>query len=84
MAYPARVLALILSDVIGDDLDVIGSGMTAPDASTFAGAKAVLEKYGILDRVRRPAFANGWKAACAAKSARLPNRAIRLSRVRRT
>ncbi len=50
MAYPARVLALILSDVIGDDLDVIGSGMTAPDASTFATAKAVLEKYAILDR----------------------------------
>ena len=51
MAYPARVLTLIMSDVIGDDLDVIGSGVTAPDASTFAGAKAVLEKYKILDRV---------------------------------
>src|SRR5579864_1709146 len=50
MAHPARVLALVLSDVIGDDLDVIGSGMTAPDASTFASAKAVLEKYAILDR----------------------------------
>jgi len=51
MAYPARVLALILSDVIGDNLDVIGSGLTAPDASTFSGAKAALEKYGILDQV---------------------------------
>jgi len=51
MAHPARVLALVLSDVIGDDQDVIGSGMTAPDASTFASAKAVLEKYGILERV---------------------------------
>ncbi len=51
MAYPARVLSLILSDVIGDDLDVIGSGLTAPDASTFASAKAVLEKYSLLDRV---------------------------------
>lgn len=51
IAYPARVLALILSDVIGDDLDVIGSGMTAPDQSTFATAKFVLEKYGILNRV---------------------------------
>jgi len=50
MAYPARVLALILSDVIGDNLDVIGSGIMAPDASTFSSAKAVLEKYGILDR----------------------------------
>ena len=51
MAYPARVLALILSDVIGDNLDVTGSGATAPDGSTFSNAKAVLDKYGILDRV---------------------------------
>ena len=50
MAYPARVVALILSDVIGDNLDVIGSGATAPDASTFSSAKAVLEKYSILER----------------------------------
>ena len=50
MAYPARVVALILSDVIGDNLDVIGSGAAAPDASTFSSAKAVLEKYSILDR----------------------------------
>ncbi|MGD0360369.1 MAG: glycerate kinase [Bryobacteraceae bacterium] len=48
LAYPARVLSLLLSDVIGDDLDVIGSGPTAPDGSTFADARAVLEKYGIL------------------------------------
>jgi glycerate 2-kinase len=51
LAYPARVLALLLSDVIGDDLDVIGSGPTAPDASTFAMARAILEKYGIFQRV---------------------------------
>jgi hydroxypyruvate reductase len=51
LAAPARVEALLLSDVIGDDLDVIGSGPTAPDASTFAAAVAILEKYGIFDRV---------------------------------
>jgi hydroxypyruvate reductase len=51
LAYPARVLSLLLSDVIGDDLDVIGSGPTAPDASTFARAREILEKYGIFDRV---------------------------------
>jgi hydroxypyruvate reductase len=51
LAYPARVLSLLLSDVIGDDLDVIGSGPTAPDASTFALVRAILEKYGIFDRV---------------------------------
>jgi hydroxypyruvate reductase len=50
LAYPAQVLALLLSDVIGDNLDVIGSGPTAPDASTFALARAILEKYGIFDR----------------------------------
>jgi hydroxypyruvate reductase len=48
LAAPAHVLSLILSDVIGDDLDVIGSGPTAPDNSTFATALAVLEKYGLL------------------------------------
>jgi glycerate-2-kinase len=51
LAFPATVEALMLSDVIGDDLDVIGSGPTAPDASTFAGAVAILERYGILARV---------------------------------
>lgn len=51
LAYPARVLSLLLSDVIGDDLDVIGSGPTAPDRSTFADARSVLQKYGIYDRV---------------------------------
>jgi glycerate 2-kinase len=54
LASPARVVSLLLSDVIGDDLDVIGSGPTAPDASTFASARAILEKYGIYDRVPSP------------------------------
>ena len=39
------VESLLLSDVIGDDLDVIGSGPTAPDASTFAGVEAIVRKY---------------------------------------
>ncbi len=47
LAYPATVIALLLSDVIGDDPDVIGSGPTAADASTFAGALGILRKYGI-------------------------------------
>jgi glycerate 2-kinase len=51
IAAPARVLSLILSDVVGDDLDVIGSGPTAPDASTFEAAYAVLEKYELRERV---------------------------------
>ena len=51
LAYPATLLTLILSDVIGDDLDVIGSGPTVPDRSTFADARAILEKYRIPDSV---------------------------------
>jgi hydroxypyruvate reductase len=51
LAAPAAVEALLLSDVIGDDLDVIGSGPTAPDASTFAEVVRTLEKYDIYDRI---------------------------------
>jgi hydroxypyruvate reductase len=51
LAYPAQVLTLLVSDVVGDDLDVIGSGPTAPDASTFADAQAILDKYGLAGRV---------------------------------
>jgi hydroxypyruvate reductase len=49
LAAPARVLTLILSDVIGDDLDVIGSGPTVADRSTVADARAVLVKYGVAE-----------------------------------
>jgi glycerate 2-kinase len=51
LAFPAKLVSLILSDVVGDNLDVIGSGPTAPDASTFANALAVLDKYGLRERV---------------------------------
>jgi glycerate-2-kinase len=46
-AYPARIVSLIISDVIGDRLDVIASGPTAPDGSTFRDAMDVLDKYSI-------------------------------------
>jgi hypothetical protein len=46
-AYPATIIALILSDVIGDDLDVIGSGPTVADSSTLESAAAILDKYRI-------------------------------------
>lgn len=48
---PAQVLTLLVSDVIGDSLDVIASGPTAPDASTFAEAWAVIGKYGLRETV---------------------------------
>jgi glycerate 2-kinase len=50
LAFPATVVSLLLSDVIGDDLGVIGSGPTAADNSTFAGALEILCKYRIEDR----------------------------------
>ena len=50
-ACPARVLALLLSDVIGDRLDVIASGPTAPDGSSFADALAVIARYGLEEKL---------------------------------
>lgn len=46
-AFPARILALVISDVAGDDLSVIASGPTVPDPSTLGEARAVLERYGL-------------------------------------
>jgi hydroxypyruvate reductase/glycerate 2-kinase len=45
------IFSLIISDVIGDPLDVIASGPTAPDPTTFADGLAVLERYGLTGRV---------------------------------
>jgi glycerate 2-kinase len=47
-AAPAAVLTLVLSDVIGDPLDVIASGPTAPDPTTFGRALDVLRERGVL------------------------------------
>ena len=48
---PATVVTLAISDVVGDDPSVIGSGPTVPDPSTFADALAVLEDYDLRGRV---------------------------------
>lgn len=51
-AFRGRLLlSLVISDVVGDPLDVIASGPTAPDPTTFADALVVLERYGLGDRV---------------------------------
>jgi hydroxypyruvate reductase len=51
LASPAPVVSLILSDVVGDPLEVIASGPTVPDPTTFDDAWSILVRYGILDDV---------------------------------
>lgn len=50
-AAPARMATLILSDVVGDDLDVIASGPTVPDSSTYAQCQAIIERYALQDQL---------------------------------
>jgi glycerate 2-kinase len=50
-AYPSTVIGFILSDVVGDQLDVIGSGPTVPDHSTFEEAWEILKKYDLLKEI---------------------------------
>lgn len=50
IAYPARVITLIVSDVVNDDISSIASGPTAPDPSTYADALAVITRYGLTKK----------------------------------
>ncbi|MBW2572848.1 MAG: glycerate kinase [Deltaproteobacteria bacterium] len=50
-AFPATIISLILSDVVGDDLDIIASGPTVPDSSSFADCMEILERYHIKDKI---------------------------------
>jgi len=51
LAYPSTLISLILSDVIGDNLDSIASGPTVPDESTFGSCLNILEKYELRDKI---------------------------------
>ena len=51
---PAEVCALLVSDVVGDDLSVIASGPTAPDASTFADCLRLLDAYHLSGQIPIP------------------------------
>jgi glycerate 2-kinase len=53
LAYPSKVISLILSDVLGDRLDVIASGPTAPDGTTYGEALAVVDRYGLSGKAPR-------------------------------
>ncbi|MDW8035529.1 MAG: glycerate kinase [Candidatus Korarchaeum sp.] len=50
-AYPATLVSLIISDVIGDPLDTIASGPTAPDETTFQDAWEVLRNYSLIEKM---------------------------------
>lgn len=55
-AYPATIITVILSDVIGDRLDVIASGPTVPDRTTFRDALNVVHKYSLENELPRGVF----------------------------
>ena len=50
-SYPATLVSLILSDVVGDNLDVIASGPTVPDASSFPECMEIFNKYSIIEKL---------------------------------
>lgn len=47
----AQVISLILSDVVGDSLEAIASGPTAPDPTTYADVLSIIEKYELKDKI---------------------------------
>ncbi len=51
LAHPASLITLILSDVVGDPLDMIASGPTVPDTTTYAEAWRVLERYKLIEEI---------------------------------
>jgi glycerate 2-kinase len=51
LAQPASVLTLILSDVIGDRIDSIASGPTAPDRTTFVDCIKIIRKYNLEEKI---------------------------------
>ncbi len=51
LAASAKVVSLILSDVVGDTLEAIASGPTVPDSSTYADCLNILRRYGVRDRL---------------------------------
>ncbi|KAL9973243.1 hypothetical protein ACROYT_G019670 [Oculina patagonica] len=53
-AYPAKVVTLILSDVIGDPLDIIASGPTVPDPSTPADCLEIFRKLNAEKKIPDP------------------------------
>ncbi len=68
LASPSTVLSLILSDIVGDPVDAIASGPTAPDATTFRDCMDILKRYEIVKQTPKAIFAfikRGMKGAIA-------------------
>jgi glycerate-2-kinase len=55
LMHPATIINLIFSDVPGDDLSMVASGPTVPDATTMKDAAAILDKYNVLQTCQMPA-----------------------------
>ncbi|MBW1898982.1 MAG: glycerate-2-kinase family protein, partial [Deltaproteobacteria bacterium] len=56
--YPAALVSLILSDVVGDNLDVIASGPSVPDSSTYEDCIKIIKYYEISDRLPETVYSH--------------------------
>jgi len=61
--YPAALVSLILSDVVGDDLDVIASGPSVPDSSTYEDCTEIIRHYEISDKLPKTVYSYICKGA---------------------
>jgi glycerate 2-kinase len=82
-AAPARVIALVLSDVAGDDLSTIASGPTVPDPSTFEDALRVIAARGVREAIP-PAALRHLEAGARGEAAETPKPGDRIFRRVRT
>jgi glycerate 2-kinase len=62
-AYPATIVSLILSDVVGDDPEVIASGPTVPDTSTFQTCMEIIDAYRLQSELPRSVLLHLTKGA---------------------
>lgn len=53
LIHPASLISLILSDVVGDPIETVASGPTAPDSSTFFDCRNVFDRYGLTREIPR-------------------------------